>query len=1023
MAILAVTLCGTTCGNAQMPRIETFTIDDGLPSSVIFNLAQDRTGRLWILNRVGVTLYDGREFRTYTTAEGLPSGLGALTLDDTDRAWAATLWEVPRIFKLDGDRWIELSKPSKERAAAHSNLALAVLMDGEETLVAASGFESGLWLWDGSGSDPPRRARGVLPSEGITGLVTFGERIAVGTYAGLCFVDVDAALDCSLTEREPRLGRPIRGLHAPREPGRPPRLWLLIQESGPFGRGELSLAFLEDGRLTVVTPREMFSRLPGEKPRFLTPDAAGGVYLGSPYCAYYLDPDSSSLTPIGMREGLVAEGATAFLLDRESNVWVGSQRGLSRIGTRRFLSLDRSQGLQDDEVSAVLEVAPGKFLLGHVDGLTFLEGDQMETLALSPLLGGRPGDHRILQMVQGGDGSVWMPTSGPGLLRLGPDRSLTSYLADERVTAMTLDEGGRLWAAGPTGLYLWTGESFSPRYERYSSGVVRRMVSAGGRFFLATRGGLLVIDEGRLRWAHASNPAADSLYTVHVAASGEVWVGSGTGLYELREGELVKVRSPTIDNPIYFMLRDDDGRMWLGTDNGALVWDGAKLRRLTRDHGLIGRETNRGAALVDHRGRIWIGTDRGVSIYEKRYDHALPAPRIELVDMKAGGLSYPPDSTLKLGHREHHLTFSFQTIAFSREEELQVRYRLEGFDKVPHGPERLLSSEVSYSYLPPGTYRFHVAAGWAGGAWSGEVSSAAILIQRPFWQTLWFYALLLVTVGTGGFGYFSLRVRSIRRRAGELEEVNLRLSEAALERERLIQDLEMKNAELERFTYTVSHDLKSPLVTIRGFLGYLKEDHQAGNLERMVSDIERIESASAKMGQLLAELLELSRIGRVVNPSEEIPLGELAREAVELAEAILRQSGATVRIAEGLPSVFGDRPRLLEVMQNLLENAIKFSGPEPKPRIEIGVRRDGVGEGSEGELVAYVRDNGIGFDPRYREQVFGLFDRLDHEREGTGVGLALVRRIVEFHGGRVWAESEGAGKGSTFCFVLPWSKG
>jgi PAS domain S-box-containing protein len=235
------------------------------------------------------------------------------------------------------------------------------------------------------------------------------------------------------------------------------------------------------------------------------------------------------------------------------------------------------------------------------------------------------------------------------------------------------------------------------------------------------------------------------------------------------------------------------------------------------------------------------------------------------------------------------------------------------------------------------------------------------------------------------------------------------------EREKLIEELEAKNAELERFTYTVSHDLKSPLITIKGFLGFIKEDSRSGNIVRLESDIKRISDATEKMQQLLNDLLELSRIGRVTNKSQEIRFNELIAEALELVHGRISQRGISVHVDEHLPTIFGDRQRIHEVLQNLIDNAAKFMGDQPSPRIEIGQQGE-----LKGKPVFFVRDNGIGISPQYKDRIFGLFDKLDGQTEGTGVGLALVKRIVEFHGGRVWVESE-PGKGSTFFFTLPTS--
>ena len=238
----------------------------------------------------------------------------------------------------------------------------------------------------------------------------------------------------------------------------------------------------------------------------------------------------------------------------------------------------------------------------------------------------------------------------------------------------------------------------------------------------------------------------------------------------------------------------------------------------------------------------------------------------------------------------------------------------------------------------------------------------------------------------------------------------------AQERETLINQLEAKNAELERFTYTVSHDLKSPLITIRGFLGFLQPDAETGNFDRLRSDVARITAATDKMQRLLNELLELSRIGRIVNAPQEISMTQLAQEALSLVEGRVTASKAQVEITPDLPTVQVDRVRLVEALQNLFDNAMKFMGDQPEPRLEIGLRADA------DPPVFFVKDNGIGIDPKYHDRVFGLFDKLDAKSEGTGVGLALVKRIIQVHGGRIWIESAGLGTGTTFCFTLPGVK-
>ena len=233
------------------------------------------------------------------------------------------------------------------------------------------------------------------------------------------------------------------------------------------------------------------------------------------------------------------------------------------------------------------------------------------------------------------------------------------------------------------------------------------------------------------------------------------------------------------------------------------------------------------------------------------------------------------------------------------------------------------------------------------------------------------------------------------------------------EREKLIVQLKSTTAELESFTYTVSHDLKAPLITINGFLNFLQKDAAAGNAERIKADILRITEATTKMHRLLTELLELSRIGRMVNEPVEMEFGAFVRDALALLDGAITAGHVHVNFEDEGYKVYGDRMRLLEVMQNLLENAIKFMGGQTNPQIQIGSIKD-----EQGKPVFFVKDNGIGIEPQYQNRIFGLFNKLDTNTEGTGIGLTLVKRIIEVHDGKIWLESQ-PGKGTIFYFTLP----
>ena len=309
--------------------------------------------------------------------------------------------------------------------------------------------------------------------------------------------------------------------------------------------------------------------------------------------------------------------------------------------------------------------------------------------------------------------------------------------------------------------------------------------------------------------------------------------------------------------------------------------------------------------------------------------------------------------------------------------------------------------------IPEGDEMYGVKDYAAVAAWAGAKPVAIISVDNlPSGQPITAEKLEALRLFAG---YAGLAIENAR--------LNLALQNELAQRQVFIEELEAKNAELERFTYTVSHDLKSPLVTITGFLGYLEKDAIAGNIGRVRSSVGRITMAAQKMQELLNDLLELSRIGRVINSPESVSFSEIINESLERVEGQLEAKRIDVTVQADLPSVYGDRVRLVEVLQNLIDNAAKFSDVDREPRIEIGA----IENNQKGEATFFVRDHGIGIQPEFQERIFGLFNKLNHTAEGTGIGLTLVKRIIEVHGGKIWVESE-PGKGATFYFTLPTSQ-
>ena len=296
----------------------------------------------------------------------------------------------------------------------------------------------------------------------------------------------------------------------------------------------------------------------------------------------------------------------------------------------------------------------------------------------------------------------------------------------------------------------------------------------------------------------------------------------------------------------------------------------------------------------------------------------------------------------------------------------------------------------------------------------GVASSAVMFVRNPeLEEGVWIEISatpLRDAGGTARGGVAAFRDITQRRRDEEkIRALNESLEEKVVQR---TEQLQAANHELEAFTYSVSHDLRAPLRHIGGFSKILSEDFGHTLPEEARGYLQRIEDGVHRMGLLVDELLNLARVGRHALKLQPTWLNDIVEQVVSLLQPETEGRAVTWKIAE-LPTVDCDPILMKQVFQNLLANALKFTRPRERGVIEINSRQE------NGEVVIEVRDNGVGFNMKYKDKLFGVFQRLHRPEdfEGTGIGLATVQRIVNKHGGRVWAESE-LDRGATFYFTL-----
>ena len=728
-AVVALSVLLMVPERAAAQRLPTtiFTETEGLPSSKIVDLRQDESGRLWVLTRAGLAVYDGKRFEPPHPADGVAlRQVVAITLGAEHDLWAMSDGSQPAVARWRDGVWNRLDSPPQLGYDVRGGRVLLAALpseDGPGLLIASAGGTYQVWdgrLW--------RQPQGI-PKQPPTAVLARSWGALVATYDGLYRLE---------SVHQPRLERFGKGLvHAEvlaLAAAANGGVWLLTTTG---------LDHLDGDALRRVVDASRMPQLRTHTRATMVEDGFGGLFFGTERRGFHLDPQRRTLRQIGVSEGLVSNDMVALERDREGSVWVASGRGLTRIASQRFLSYGQAQGLLEPEVTAVLEVGPDHIVLGHNHGLTHLDHGTVRTISLPLLDSEEVGVTRILDLARDAEGRLWAAASGYGVARFDVDGSIHRFgkeVGIDIAQSVETDAQGDLWLASSYGLFRWRDEHFElvdtfPKTAMW----IRWLTFLNGDTFLSTDSGLLRRQHDGGAWQRIGDlddPMAESVYRLLRDRRGRTWVGTGAGLFWLNGDGLERAEhgGPRIDRPVYVIVEDDDGNLWFGTDNGVFLWQGSILRHLSVGQGLAGRETNRGAAMVDHRGQVWIGTERGISRYQPRYDlrHVAP-PGVELRRVDTAAASFALDRPWVFDHTDRNLTFFFQAVTLAPELGLRLRCRLQGFDSawLDPCPQRV---GVRYTNLPAGRYRFQVQARHDDGPWGKISTSDRLRVRAPLWR-------------------------------------------------------------------------------------------------------------------------------------------------------------------------------------------------------------------------------------------------------------------------------------------------
>lgn len=672
-----------------------------------------------------------------------------------------------------------------------------------------------------------------------------------------------------------------------------------------------------------------------------------------------------------------------------------------------------------------------------------------------------PGSNNIFSLLTDSKGTIWIGTADAGLDKFDPVlHQFTHYskqsghgLRSNVIRALALDSAGAIWCGTDAGLYRF--DTATEKFTEYSfkpgltGGISDNMiwclyVDRAGILWVGTRnGGLNRFDPSTETFTTYKNDPRitntlppNGIWSLCEDRSGRLWVGTAGGgltLFGRKSNTFTRFteKEGLPNQVIYGILEDDSGCLWLSTNKGISKFDPQKKSFTNYDmkDGLQSNEFNSGAFYKNKKGELMFGGVNGFTMFNPADIKANPnIPPVVLTSFKKLDEAIPLAPTgvsqIELTYKENVISFEFSALDFTRSEKNQYAYMMEGFDGgwINAGHKH----DVTYTNLDHGSYTFKVKASNSDGVWNEKGFSVLIHISPPFWKTWWFRF-----IGLSGFVFilyraYKYRTRKIKRKNKELEMMvadrthNLEKANTELKiaNEKILQANEVRS----RFLANMSHELRTPLNSIIGFSDLLIQGVLGKVPNEQEEAIHAISSSSKNLLKLINDVLDLSKIeaGKMNLKCKPVHLDEIIHDARNIMLPLFEQKKHLFEMkipAESMIITVDDN-KIRQVLINLLSNAAKFTPPGGK--IILEAQPIFFNNHAAGYLEIRVADNGKGIRPEELETVFEEFRQSSDnaDNQGTGLGLALSKRIVELHGGRIWAESDGK-SGTEFIVHLP----
>jgi len=1016
----------------QINSSRIFTINDGLVDNYIVDIQQDKIGQLWVITRSSISIFNGSHWKNFSTKfqhQDNPFNeflidFKKIVIDFNDNKFF--LSENGRVFLLVKNSLYELVSPFQTKGILFSDIQL--VNEEQKQILWASTSKNGLAYfdnyWFSFGTD-----EGLLSNQ-ILAIKSYNDILIVLTDKGIQIIKnrrIVFTLQSIELSRYKNFSIAFDKTSKSRE--NLPAIWILA---------DYRLYKLENEKIYDVTYR--FFNPFREKYSFVYSNGGNKLYFANHSLVKIVNPVSGEMQVLSKESGIVGSPNVLFV-DNEKNLWIGTDKGLTRINFTSLIRLTSEQGLSDDKIIYSLK-SNNDFYFAHNNGkISYYANGKFYRLNFQPQLSyylQNPSAKKIditkLRtfgkniIFQSGDWGIFEIQTSTMIKPLYLIKNDSEFISDFIVTR----NGGLILV----GIFL--SENQSKGFIEINSNILNSNAenipsTNFQKVYQANDNSLwIVADDFHLYKIHGRKienydlsqiNGSTKINCLHEDRGSNLFVGTNRGFVViLKTGEIKSY----FENPengkggleVYSFYFDDLNNAWMMTNKGLKFWNWKELKFSNDWKNIIPNKANDNC-IDELNGKLFVSSENGLYILPPDEEEIIEIqPKAFITEIIIDDKIYDAISEIKLQSAKN-LLIRFNAVMLSANNNIEFSYKLEGFDKEWSSPTN--AREVRYANLPEGEYLFYVRVRTNFNQWSNPVSTNLIKIKKPFY---YHYEYLLVPIFILiAFAFFYLISKS-KKKPEEKGVKNLQEQIQGLEkqnkqlRQEISKALELSKSRM-KFLASLSHELRTPINSIIGFIDLLLDPKLNLSEEEKVKYLNYISINSRKLLILINDIIDLAKIdsGTISLEYSTVNLNAEIRDTINLFREKIKSKQLDL-ILELDPQIetqhlYLDRNRLHQIISNLVTNAIKFT---EEGFIKISTKKE------EDKFLFIVEDTGIGIPEDEIEFIFEEFRRSSNairkSIEGTGLGLSITKRLVELMNGEIKVESQ-EGIGTTFTVSFP----